>query len=156
MRSQYMFYAKDSSSVDILDEFAFEEMEHSFLVPDSWVVRLKPKLQQFYDQRFLTKWVVGAKSTLTNNYQEFHDILRAKVLEYRKPPVKEIKKSLLQKLKWDEKTTTQQINQKQTELINKMLWTLTDSQIQEIYGKKEEVLPYPKAEILWQTENIEV
>jgi hypothetical protein len=92
-----MLYVRDNTSTDINDPIAFEEIEQSFLVPHSRTLRLRPKLQEFYDQHRMTKWVVGAKSVFDRDYHKFKQILWSKVEAYRKPPIKEIKSNLFNK-----------------------------------------------------------
>lgn len=139
--SQSMLYVRDNTSTDINDPIAFEEIEQSFLVPHSWTLKLRPKLQEFYDQHRMTKWVVGAKSVFDRDYHKFKQILWSKVEAYRKPPIKEIKsnlfnKFLFSKLRWkNEATTDQEIIKKQSEIIKEIFKLLTNEQISKLEEK---------------------
>jgi hypothetical protein len=53
-----MLYSLDAEATSMRDELSFEEVDSSYLLPDSWALFFKKKLQRFYDQKYLTKYVI--------------------------------------------------------------------------------------------------
>ena len=140
LRKQSMLYSLDAEATSMRDELSFEEVDSSYLLPDSWALFFKKKLQRFYDQKYLTKYVIWwlhkycneedresiKELKISHRYEEFKKILSDKVKSFRTPKVREKTKfekilfSYLEKLNKKNETDSD-VLQRQSEIIKSLL-----------------------------------
>jgi len=109
LTKQSIFYCLDSDCTSMRDENAFEEIESSYLLPFKRGPYFKPILKNYYEQRFLTKYVIGWKDVYSSTeseeekvsyqYEYFSKKLHQMVIQYRTPlpPKKTIFDNLFKK-----------------------------------------------------------
>ena len=135
-----MLYSLDAEATSMRDELSLEEVDSSYLLPDSWALFFKKKLQRFYDQKYLTKYVIWwlhkycneedresiKELKISHRYEEFKKILSDKVKSFRTPKVREKTKfekilfSYLEKLNKKNETDSD-VLQRQSEIIKSLL-----------------------------------
>lgn len=135
-RSQVMLYCNDPSNVNINDPEAFEVLEKVYLLPDNIVWFFIKKLKGFYEQIYLTKYVIWWQSMFEKEYTWFKDKLYKKLIDFRKPPEPKEKPALFKLL--DKNDTLQdELLKKQSEMIRKASDVLSQEQFEEIFWSIE-------------------
>ena len=162
LTKQTIFYSLDADNTSMRNEDSFEEVESSYLLPFSRGPFFKPSLKQYYEQKFLTKYVIWGidvysstedeESKVSYKYQEFKQLLDQKIKDYRTPPLP--KKTIFDSLfKKSDPELDKKIIQQQKEVIKQLLKLIPMDQIPNI--DLESVSPETKQEfIMGETENL--
>ena len=140
LTKQSIFYSLDAENTSMRNETSFEEIESSYLLPFSWGPVFKPILKQFYEQKFLTKYVIWWKDVYTStesddlktsyNYEYFSKKLHQKVIDYRTPLPP--KPSILDKFFKKEDTELQaKIIEEQKKKIDELIKLLPEDVLRE-------------------------
>ena len=146
LTKQSIFYSLNADSTSMRDEGAFEEIESSYLLPFSWWPVFKPILKQYYEQRFLTKYVIGWKDVYSTtesddnkvsyNYEYFSEKLHQMVLKYREPlpPKKTIFDSFFKK---EDTELQKKIIQEQKDIIKKFMKYIPKEELESLHLEQE-------------------
>lgn len=79
-----MYYFKVSEVSDIGDEMNVEKLETEYLMPDKIQTLFNPKLKNYFDQRFLTYYVIWSNSVLKDyTFNKFMDLLEKHRLAFK-------------------------------------------------------------------------
>lgn len=79
-----MYYFKVSEVSDIGDEMNVEKLETEYLMPDKIQQFFNPKLKNYFDQRFLTYYVIGSNSVLQDyTFNKFMNLLEKHRLAFK-------------------------------------------------------------------------
>lgn len=152
MRKQSILYSLDAEATSMRDELSFEEVDSSYLLPDSWALFFKKKtLKRFYDQKYLTKYVIWwihvysneedresiKEKKISHRYEEFKLILMNKTKSFRTPKVREktkIEKRFIEnlsKLKTINETD-EKIKKQQSEYIKLLLKYVPENELDQL------------------------
>jgi len=132
LTKQSILYSLDVEGTSMKNEEMFEEVESSWLLPFSrWPVFNK-KIKDYYDQKYLTKFVIGYENvrytdedksdTFSKRYPEFKDKMLKNLEEFRKPKPKQV--TLFNKLYkkiWPKEHINDDLLLKQSNIIKSLL-----------------------------------
>lgn len=74
-RRQELLYLVNPETTNLEDEFSVELQKQTIQLPDKWLLFFNKRLQDFYDQKYLTNFVVGAWDIFKMQYDEFKNKL---------------------------------------------------------------------------------
>lgn len=136
-----IFYSLDAENTSMRNEESFEEVESCYLLPFSWGPFFKPVLKQYYEQRYLTKYVIwwinvyssteSDDEKISYQYWEFYNKLHNMLLEYRKPlpPKKSVFDSIFKK---EDTELQKRIIQEQKDIIKKFIKYIPKEELDKI------------------------
>ena len=142
LTKQSIFYSLDAENTSMRNEGAFEEIESSYLLPFSRGPYFKPILKQYYEQKFLTKRVIGWTDVYASTesdeektsyqYQIFKEKMWLKIRDFRTPlpPKKTILDSLFKK---ENAELQKRIIQEQKDIINRFMKYIPKEELESIH-----------------------
>lgn len=142
MTRMSILYNLNADCTSMRDETAFEEMESIMLLPNSRVPIFKPSIKWYYEQEFLTKYVIWwvnvysstepEDSVTSYQYEDFKKKLSQCVINYRKPlpPRKTIFDSLFHK---EDTELQNKIIEEQKNKINELIKLIPQEELDKIW-----------------------
>lgn len=132
LTKQSILYSLDVEGTSMKNEEMFEEVESSWLLPFSrWPVFNK-KIKDYYNQKYLTKFVIGYENvrctdedksdTVSKKYPEFKEKMLKNLEEFRKSKSKQV--TLFNKLYkkiWPKEHVNDDLLLKQSDIIKSLL-----------------------------------
>ena len=132
LTKQSILYSLDVEGTSMKNEEMFEEVESSWLLPFSrWPVFNK-KIKDYYNQKYLTKFVIGYENvrytdedksdTVSKKYPEFKEKMLKNLEDFRKPKPKQV--TLFNKLYkkiWPKEHVNDDLLLKQSDIIKSLL-----------------------------------
>lgn len=155
LTKQSIYYCLDADTTSMRDEDKFDEVESVYLLPFSRWPTFRPILKWYYEQKFLTKYVIWWEDiystsesddlTTSYKYNDFKDLMMKKTEERRTPlpPKKSIFDDLFKK---QDTELQEKIIQEQKNLIHQLIKLVPLDEIQNI--DLESVSPQTKQEFL--------
>lgn len=141
LTKQSIYYCLDADTTSMRDEEKFEEVESVYLLPFSRWPTFRPILKWYYEQKFLTKYVIWWEDIYSTSesddlltsykYNDFKDLMMKKTEERRTPlpPKKTIFDSLFKK---EDTELQHQIIQQQKDIIKKFIKYIPKEELENI------------------------
>lgn len=137
-----IFYCLDADTTSMRNEESFEEVESVYLLPFKRGPSFRPVLKWFYEQRFLTAYVIWWEDIYSTTesedekysykYNDFKSLMDSKIKSWRTPlpPKKTIFDSLFKK----DDDLQQKIIEEQKKKIDALIKLIPESELESVFG----------------------